>query len=141
MSAPRNVTIDQIDKAIVITPEKAILGRTAYLTLGYLLNDGYVSWDNAQELWSTRIANPISEIRKAVEYDDIVNIHIPTKYKYYVRYKLADDPKARARLEKLFAFVGSKPHVQKMLEQVNPKWVEYQLEQSKQKMKNAEGLH
>ena len=124
---------------VVITPEKATLGLNAYLVLKHLLNDGYVSWDNAKELSGTRTANAITEIRKAIQYTDIVNIHIPTMYSYYDRYRIAHTPESKERAKKLFNHIANKPRVQKDLMRINPEWLEKQLELSKRKIKKDEG--
>lgn len=110
---------------IIITPEESgSLARTAYLALDRLLNDGYIAWDNAKEMTSTRIANVMTEIRKAVDYDDIVNVRVPTKYRYYDRYELnKKNPESRQRIEKLFKYVANKATTQRLLAQINPEWL------------------
>jgi len=111
-------------KPIIITPEKAKLGRTAYLLIQELLNNDYISWKEAIEISSTRTANPVSEIRKAIEYDDIINIRVPTKYSFYDRYALnRDNPESILRMQMLFDYIASKPRVQQLLEKVNPDWL------------------
>lgn len=115
--------IEEFTNDVNIDPSKSILGLSAYLTLESLLNGNQFSWADALDFSSTCTRNTISEIRKAVEYDDIENIKVPTKYSHYDEYKINNNPESIARLKKLFDYVANKSLVQKRLERINPEWL------------------
>ena len=118
--------IESYTDDVLITPESATLGLSAYLLLEVILKGEQLSWSDAVEISSTCTRNTVSEIRKAVEYNDIENIKIPTKYSYYDEYKASDNPESIARLIKLFDYIAKKPLVQKRLERINPDWLKLQ---------------
>lgn len=118
--------IEEFKNDVFINPSNSTLGLSAYLTLESLLNGNKFSWADALDFSSTCTRNTISEIRKAVEYDDIENVKIPTKYSYYEAYQANNNPESIARLTKLFDYVSSKPLVQKRLEKINPEWLKLQ---------------
>lgn len=118
--------IIQFTHNVSIEPSKSVLGLSAYLVLEALLNGEQFSRADALDFSSTCTRNTILEIRKAVEYDDIVNITVPTKYSHYDKYRTNNRPESIARLKKLFDYVGNKPIVQKRLERVNPEWLKLQ---------------
>ncbi len=121
-----NVQIESFKDEVEINTSNSVLGLSAYLTLEALLKGNQFSWADALDFSSTCTRNTISEIRKAVEYDDIENIKIPTKYSYYEEYKINDNPESIARIKKLFDYVAEKPLVQKRLERINPDWLKLQ---------------
>lgn len=118
--------IEEFTHDVYIDHSNSTLGLSAYLVLEALLNGEQLSWADAKELSSTCTRNTILEIRKAIEYDDIENIKVPTKYSHYEEYIASNNPESIARLKKLFDFVAAKALVQKRLERINPEWLKLQ---------------
>jgi len=118
--------IEEFTNDVNINPSNSTLGLSAYLTLESLLNGNQFSWADALELSCTRTTNVISELRKAIEFEDIETVKIPTKYSYYEKYKANNNPESVARLKKLFNHVANKSLVQKRLERINPEWLKLQ---------------